>query len=109
MFILDGERAGRLRRELAVKLNRDVSQQEVADEVSKRLVARNGRAVSDQVIRRLERGRVQRLDLDVVNELAAFYAEHGLDASMLLRYVDENGERSTEDSPGNHKPARVAA
>jgi len=107
-FIFDSARAARLRRELALLLNRDVRQQEVAAEVSRRLAARGGsrRSVSDQVVRRLEHGRVQRLDLEVVNALAAFYGAYGLDVTTLIRYAGD-APRPEGDAPRPLSPSNT--
>ncbi|NJK32959.1 MAG: hypothetical protein HC927_11425 [Deltaproteobacteria bacterium] len=47
----------------------------------------------------------------MINELAAFYTEHGLDASKLLRYTEDGQENASESEEpvGNRKPVMVAA
>ena len=96
MFIVDGAYAQQLRRELAAKLRREVKQEEVAHAVRERLIQRGvvTRGVGRQSIGRIENGNLREVDLEMLNELAAYYTEHGLDASLLLRYV-----RKEETSP----------
>jgi hypothetical protein len=112
MFIVDGEYAQQLRRELSAKLRRDVTQDEVASNVLARLRRRGikTRGVGRQSIGRIETGNIREVDLEMINELAAFYTEHGLDASALLRYTGRQGNDSgDEESSGNRKPVMVAA
>jgi transcriptional regulator with XRE-family HTH domain len=97
MFILDGAYAQQLRRELAAKLRREVKQEEVAQAVRERLHQRGivTRGVGRQSIGRIENGNLREIDLEMINELAAYYAEHGLDASLLLRYVPRQEKDSS--------------
>ncbi len=96
MFIVDGAYAQQLRRELAAKLRREVKQEEVAQAVRERLHQRGvvTRGVGRQSIGRIENGNIREVDLEMLNALAAYYTEHGLDASQLLRYVrgEEQGK-----------------
>lgn len=96
MFIVDGAYAQQLRRELAAKLRREVKQEEVAQAVRERLQQRGvvTRGVGRQSIGRIENGNIREVDLEMLNALAAYYTEHGLDASQLLRYVrgEEQGK-----------------
>jgi transcriptional regulator with XRE-family HTH domain len=89
MFIVDGAYAQQLRRELAAKLRREVNQEEVAQAVRERLQQRGvvTRGVGRQSIGRIENGNIREVDLEMINALAAYYTEYGLDASQLLRYV----------------------
>lgn len=110
MYIFDEVRVGRIRRELAVLLNRDISQQEIATLLTRRLSEQGkNRVVTYQTVRRLEKGLIQRIDLEIINALIGLYSEYGVDARDILRFVPE--ERSSEDeaSPGNLKPVMVAA
>jgi hypothetical protein len=88
MYIIDGERAQQLRRELEAKWNRDVSQVEIAEIVMERLRARGVaiRGINRNTIGKIEHGRFRALDLEVLSEIAELYAENGLDASNILRY-----------------------
>jgi len=97
MFIVDGAYAQQLRRELAAKLRREVKQEEVAQAVRERLLRRGvvTRGVGRQSIGRIENGNLREVDLEMINELAAYYTEHGLDASLLLRYVREEKEEAS--------------
>jgi transcriptional regulator with XRE-family HTH domain len=102
MFIVDGAYAQQLRRELAVKLRRDVKQDEIAAVVHERLRNRGvtTRGVGRQTISRIENGNFREVDLEVINELAAYYAEHGIDASQILRYVrPKKGENEKNVAP----------
>ena len=96
MFIVDGAYAQQLRRELAAKLRREVKQEEVAQAVRERLHQRGvvTGGVGRESIGRIENGNIREVDLEMLNALAAYYTEHGLDASQLLRYVrgEEQGK-----------------
>ncbi len=102
MYIIDGERAQQLRRELQAKWNRDVSQVELAEIVMGRLRARGVaiRGINRNTIGKIEHGRFRELDLEVISEIAELYAENGLDASNILRYE----RRSTSDVQKNVGP-----
>lgn len=106
LFIVDGAAAYHLRRALAEKLQRRVTQEELATIVRERLRNRgvSTRGVGRQSIWRLEKGAFRAVDLEMLNELVAFYGEHDLDASGLLRYVPK---AQSDDLPGNLKPARI--
>jgi hypothetical protein len=92
MFTFDEKRTVQLRRELSAKLNRAVTQEEVAHEVSARLVKQGEKPIGKQVIRRMEARPLQRIDVPTLNALASFYRSYGLDVSTLVRYVEDDAE-----------------
>jgi len=104
MYILDGAYAQQLRRELAVKWHREVTQEELAGIVEKRLKDRGVsiRGLNRNSISKIENGRFREVDLEVINEIAALYTENGLDASRILRY-DPNAVSSKDEVGGSQK------
>jgi DNA-binding XRE family transcriptional regulator len=108
MYILDGARAQQLRRELEAKWQRDVTQTELAEIIEERLKRRGVsiRGLNRNSIGKIENGRFREVDLEVINEIAALYAENGLDASNILRY---DTTRDLEGAEKNVAPRYAAA
>lgn len=71
--------ARQLRLELQVKMGRSVSIREVAEAIG----------VDRRVVMKIENGTMERVHLDSLERLGAFYHSHGLDASRILQYDPE--------------------
>lgn len=78
-------RARQLRLEYQAKVGRPVPIHEVAEAIG----------VDRRVVMKIERNEMQRIDADVLQRLAAFYHEQGIDAKRIIEY-DPNGIRGLE-------------
>jgi transcriptional regulator with XRE-family HTH domain len=78
-------RARKLRLEYATKLGRDVPLQEVADAIE----------VDRRSLAKIEQGKLQRPNMEIMEKLASFYTTAGLDATNILEYNPEAMQRAS--------------
>lgn len=78
-------RARQLRLEYATRVGRDVPLQEVADAIE----------VDRRSLAKIERGAIQRPNMEILEKLAAFYTKAGLDARNILEYNPEGIRKSS--------------
>lgn len=72
-------KARQLRLDLSAKLGRTVTAKEVAAAIG----------YDQRSVLKIENGDVERVDLDVLGKMSAYYHEQGLDARHILEYDPE--------------------